>query len=1093
MARLTSPERWREIDRLFDGALDLPPGERAAFLESACGGDAELRAEVDRLLRAQDEAGGFLEDPFPNAWSAVLSASTQPKSPLGAPGTTVADRYVLERELGRGGSSTVYLARDVKHRRPVAVKVLDADLARAMGAGRFLREIEITANLQHPHILQLYDSGAVPGSEPGDAKEPAFLYYVMPYVAGESLRDRLGRERRLPVADAVRIARDVAGALDYAHRRGVVHRDIKPGNILLEDGEPIVADFGIARAVSEAVGSPSTDQAPVTTRPGVVLGTPAYMSPEQASGEHEPTPRSDVYSLACVLYEMLAGVPPFTAPTPWAMIARHLHEAPPSLRAIRPDVPMHVEQAVARSLAKEPDDRFQTAGEFADALGGSDDTSVVPARWRTIATRAGRRRLAFGTAGITLAALGLTTFVMRRERLPVTASAAEIAIFPLIPAVPDTALTRLGRELVITLSASLDGVDGIQTVDALTMLASARTGDDRPTLADAVTLARRLGARSLAYGSVIRVGDQVRIDLSLRPTSGTRPLASVSATAAPNDVTTLTDSAAWGLLRQLWQRSDPPTPSLAAITTRSMPALRAFLNGERLVVGGRWRAAANAFQLAFTLDTTFWFAYWRYAFARDFNVLPVDSAIRAKYRAHRNEFPERDRLLIEAGMADSSSEHFARIKAITERFRDYWPGWWALSEYLAHTGPLFGTRDSDLRAALERTLALNPHMVSGLDHLFWVALWQRDTVLSGQIISELTALHFDTISQEESGVDMLVFNRYLDALARSGGVIRDTASVESALMPLRSLTGPIDPHRFAMGAAHYGFPGVPQEIRPILSRTLPPATRDAFRLSHVIAEAERGAWSSALATMDQIVATTSDPIWTLYRYRLAAVAVWLGAVDPEVAAAPRSRVERVRNELPPQSRAELAWLDGLLAVARNDSRALAAARRALDGTDSVTAKLLDRSLAAYALALAGRHSQAADSLVAVEHERAEFGWSRRRSDSHPFLTAVNRLSAARWLAQRGDAASADRLLTWHQAVLFPMRETREANLIVEPVAYLELARVADALGRETDARTYYQRFLWRYDSPPASHRHLTEEARAALVRLGGRVPTDRSR
>ena len=1088
MARVTSPERWREIDRVLDGALDLPPGQRAAFLDTACGSDAELRAEVDRMLRALDQAGEFLEDPFPNAW-ALLSASAQPESRLGAPGTTIADRYVLEREIGRGGMAIVYLARDLKHRRPVAIKVLDAHLAELVGAGRFLREIEITANLQHPHILPLYDSGVVPRAEGGEA----FLYYVMPYVAGESLRDRLVRERRLPVADAVRIARDVAGALDHAHRRGVVHRDIKPGNILLEDGEPIVADFGIARAVSEAIGGASVDHGSPMTRPGVVLGTPAYMSPEQASGEHEPTPRSDVYSLGCVLYEMLAGVPPFTAPTPWAMIARRLHEAPPSLRAIRPDAPVNVEQAVARALAKEPDDRFQTAGEFADALGGSDDASLI-ARWRrTVAPRAGRLRFALGTGGLALAALGIATVVARRERLPVTPSAAEIAIFPLMPAVPDTALTRLGRELVITLSASLDGVDGIQTVDALTMLASARTGDDRPTLADAVTLARRLGARSLAYGSVIRVGDQVRIDLSLRPTSGTRPLASVSVTAAPNDMAALTDSAAWGLLRQLWQRNNPPTPSLAAITTRSMPALRAFLNGERLVVGGRWRGAANAFQLAFTLDSTFWFAYWRYAFARDFNVLPVDSSIRAKYRAHRNEFPERDRLLIEAGMADRSSEHYERLKAITERFRDYWPGWWALSEYLAHTGPLIGTRDSDLRAALERTLALNPHMVSGLDHLLWVALWQRDTLLSGRIIRELTALHFDSISVEESGVDMLVFHRYLDAIARSGGVIRDTASAEAALMSLRSPTAPIDPHRLAMGAAHYGFPRVPAELRPILSRIASPAMRDAFRLSHVIAEGERGAWSSSLATMDQIVATTSDPIWTLYRYRLAAVAVWLGAIGPEVAVMPRFRVERVRNQLPPESRAELAWLDGLLAVARDDSRGLAAARLALGGTDSVTTKHLDRSLAAYALALAGRHSQAADSLVALEHERAEFGWSRGRSDSHPFLTAVNRLSAARWLVQRGDAAAADRLLTWHQAVLFPMQETREANLIVEPLAYLEMARVADALGRDADARTYYERFLWRYDAAPASHRQLIEEARASIVRLDGRLGTDRPR
>jgi tetratricopeptide (TPR) repeat protein len=591
----------------------------------------------------------------------------------------------------------------------------------------------------------------------------------------------------------------------------------------------------------------------------------------------------------------------------------------------------------------------------------------------------------------------------------------------------------------------------------------------------------------------MRVGGNARIDLSLQPTSGSEPLARVSVTAALDDMTALTDSAAWGLLRQLWQRTDPPTPSLAAITTRSMPALRAFLNGERLLVGGRWRAAADTFKLAMTLDSTFWLAYWRYATARSFNNQPVDSAIRGKYLAHRNEFPERDRLLIEAGMGDSLSQYHERLKAVTARFPDYWPGWWALSEYLAHTGPLFGTRDSDLRAALERTLALNPHLVSGMDHLLWVALWQRDTLLSGRIVRELTALRYDSISRQETGRDQLAYYRYLDALARSGGVIRDTASAEVLVMTLRSLSGPVDPHTFALGAAQYGFPRAQEELRPFVARVASPTAASALRLARAVAEAQRGAWGSSLATMDQIVATTSDPIWPLYRYRLAAVAAWLGAIDPEVATLQRAAVARLRNQLQPGSRAELAWLDGLLAVSRNDTRALAAARRSLTGTDSVTAPFLDRSLSAFSLALAGRRSQAADSLAALESERAEGGWSRRRSDLHPFLTAVNRLAAARWLVERGDAASAERLLTWHQAVLFPLQDTREANVIIDPLAYLEQARVAEVLGQEDQARTYYQRFLWRYDAPTVAHRHLVEEARAALVRLGRSGRSERVR
>jgi hypothetical protein len=384
-------------------------------------------------------------------------------------------------------------------------------------------------------------------------------------------------------------------------------------------------------------------------------------------------------------------------------------------------------------------------------------------------------------------------------------------------------------------------------------------------------------------------------------------------------------------------------------------------------------------------------------------------------------------------------------------------------------------------------------LVSGLDHLLWVAFWQRDTVLSGRLIRELTALHYDSISTQETGSDQLAYYRLVDALVRSGAVLRDTAIAEAATASLGSLTGPLDLHRFALGMAHYGLPQANDQLRVLLARRGASAAVSTLRLARALAQAQRGAWTGALATLDQIVATTSDPTWPLYRYRLAVVAAWLGALDPSLATAQRAAVTEVRDQLQPGSRAELAWLDGLLAVSRNDPQALAAARRSLIGTDSMTARFLDRSLGAFTFALIGRRSQAADSLTALEHERAESGWSRRRSDSHPFLTAVNRLAAARWLVERGDAAAAERLLTWHQAVLFPMRETRQANVTIEPLAYLEQARVAEALGRDDDARTYYQRFLWRYDLPTDSHRHLVDEARTALVRLGRRGQGDRAR
>jgi len=273
----------------------------------------------------------------------------------------LADRYRLERELGQGGMATVYLAQDIRHNRKVAVKVLRPELAAVIGAERFLSEITTTANLQHPHILPLFDSGESDG----------FLFYVMPYVEGETVRDRIRREKQLPVADAVRIATEVAAALDYAHRHSVIHRDIKPENILLHDGSALVADFGIALAVSTA-GTRMTET-------GMSLGTPHYMSPEQAMGEREITARSDVYALGCVLYEMLTGDPPFTGSTAQAIVARVVTETPRPMLPQRQTIPAHVEAAVLTSLQKLPADRFKTAAEFAEALSDRQYTSSATA------------------------------------------------------------------------------------------------------------------------------------------------------------------------------------------------------------------------------------------------------------------------------------------------------------------------------------------------------------------------------------------------------------------------------------------------------------------------------------------------------------------------------------------------------------------------------------------------------------------------------------------------------------------------------------------------------------------------------------------
>jgi len=353
-----TPDRWRAVDAILQAALASEPDQRDAFVRDACGDDEALRQEVASLLAAHDAAtDGFLERP----------ALPVPAAPLRLPAVleaALAGRYAVEREIARGGMATVYLARDLRHDRPVAIKVLRDEVAAAVGAARFLEEIRVTASLQHPHILPLFDSGSVGG----------LLWYAMPFADGETLRARLAREGRLPLDEAVRLAREIADALDHAHARGIVHRDVKPENVLLQGGHALVADFGIALALEHAGGER-------LTRTGLTLGTPQYMAPEQAAGERALDARVDVYALGAVLHEMLAGEPPFAAGSRQAVLQRLMYEPPTALAPRRPDVPPSLDAAVRRALAKRPEERFASAAAFGSALAlpsGATDPELDP-------------------------------------------------------------------------------------------------------------------------------------------------------------------------------------------------------------------------------------------------------------------------------------------------------------------------------------------------------------------------------------------------------------------------------------------------------------------------------------------------------------------------------------------------------------------------------------------------------------------------------------------------------------------------------------------------------------------------------------------
>ena len=367
-------------------------------------------------------------------------------------------RYVFERELGRGGMATVFLARDLKHGREVAVKVLRPELATSIGPDRFLREIQVAARLTHPHILPLHDSGEAEG----------LLYYVMPYVEGESLRDRLEREHRLPLEHALALGREVADALDYAHQHGVVHRDIKPENILLANDHAVIADFGIARALS--IGADLTDV-------GLAVGTPMYMSPEQAGGDPELDGRSDIYSLGCVLFEALAGVPPFSGRTAQAILVQRLLDDPPPLRSLVPTIPAVVEAAVGRALARAPEDRFATAAGLAAALA---DASGHGSGW-------------------------VEAFVSGSR----PTAEASIAVLPFVNLSQDPENEYFSDGMTDEIINALVQIPGLR-VPARTSCFMFKGKN-----VNAREIGERLKVRTLLEGSVRRVGDRIRMSVKL--------------------------------------------------------------------------------------------------------------------------------------------------------------------------------------------------------------------------------------------------------------------------------------------------------------------------------------------------------------------------------------------------------------------------------------------------------------------------------------------------------------------------------------------------------------------------------------------------
>lgn len=636
------------------------------------------------------------------------------------------DRYAVERELGRGGMAVVYLARDLKHNRLVAIKLLRPEISGGLGVDRFLREIDLAAPLHHSHILGLIDSGMVRGPR------GPIPYYVMPWVGGESLKELIQREHQLAVDAAVRIAHEVADALDYAHRHHIVHRDIKPGNILLADGHAMVADFGVAKALDL---SQSTPGGSITTT-GLAIGTPTYMSPEQAAADPHVDGRSDIYSLGAVLHEMLAGEPPFAGPTPQAVLARTMTGARHPLPVTRPQVTPELEAIVARALAIVPADRFQTAGAMRDALAHlhpAAETVTLPAIASAGHPR-GLRRLAVVAALMLLAVLLLWRFGPANRSTPLDPDLVAIAPFD----VPDPSLALWKEGVVDILARTLDGAGPLRTVAPSYVI---RRWSGRADAASARRLGQVTGAQLVVYGSLLPAGsDSVRLSAAILDATTGRKLGDVERRDVRDHMDRLTDSVSVALLNELSRSRPIGAFTFLGIGASSFPALRAFLQGEQFFRQAEYDSSLAWYQRAIALDTAFALAVRGASWAAGWARTPNDSLVNAyAERAGKlnHGLSRRDSLLTAVdslftsifSTLDSTSwsrrrRLFAISAAITHDYPQDAQGWYILGESRLHLGrgPGIDVTAQQVLDAFDRAIELDSSFAPAYEHVVELAL-----------------------------------------------------------------------------------------------------------------------------------------------------------------------------------------------------------------------------------------------------------------------------------------------------------------------------------------------------------------------------------
>jgi eukaryotic-like serine/threonine-protein kinase len=968
----------------------------------------------------------------------------------------IAPALLIERELGGGGMSRVFLAREPALDRRVVVKVLAPHLAAGVSAERFRREIQVAARLQHPHIVPLLTAG-----QAGDV-----LFYTMPFVEGESLRARLGREGELPIALTVSLLQEVARALAYAHRQGIVHRDIKPANILLAEDEAQVADFGIAKALASSASASEGDG---LTSVGLALGTPAYMAPEQAGGDTVDH-RADLYALGCVGYEMLVGQPPFERRTPHAMMAAHATEAPVPVATRRPAVPTSLAALVMQLMEKRPADRPQDAEEVVRALNAVTHEQVAAeARTGVVATPSAApahrgRWLVAGAAGAVVLAV-VAAAVLKRHPPPIGVDAQLVAVAPFRVTGADSGVSYLREGMVDLLSATMSGTSEFRTADPRAVVNAWRRAEkSRAELseAEAISEAARVGAGRLVLGEAVGSRDQLTLNAVLLEVPGGKTRVRASVEGSLDSLPRLVDRLAAELLA-LGAGEDQQR--LAGLISTSLPALRAYLDGQSLLRRGQFAPARERFEQALQLDSSFALAGLAYTAANEWlGGRNINPGSQLAWR-ERQRLPSVERLRLETHIGPRYPSFSTQRDFIgaAERFAAAAPdrpeAWYKLGDLLYHFGPLVGIADAHPRArrAFARALAIDPSFAPALEHAPQLALELGDTAGVKNALRDF--LRVDSTSPLAS------YQRWFVA-----AVVGDSAAARAALGDAR-----LRAFWISMSAISQGIGA--REAGELARRAMGEAVTAEER-----AEAAGVLWANLLAVGRPREAQAS------LENQPAPRRTWLSLVGGIFADGDSTATEAAYRSLRREVGAPVADLpDGLwgryavgqYAVNRGD---LVTARRAV--TDLNAARAPGGS--AWLVGLAPRLALVLQAQVAAREQSADTGPLLDKLDSMlvegSLASVTGNLVAARLHEQRGDLTA---------ALAAVRRRVFDLEDYPPYVTYArEEGRLAALTGDRAGAIKAYRHYLALRIDPEPSLRPQVAQVRADLEALK-REPTDR--